>query len=213
VAVRRVGLVLVAALALTGCGVRTETVPGPAAPLTATPTPTSSPTTSPTTSPTGSPTTQVPSTSPGGFRNVSMNGSGLSITFPVPADWTVTQSHGADLSRTDAALGDDVLLRVDLTARGTGTARSGAERNEASIKPTQPGYTRLDLADVDGAGDDAVDWSFTFDQNGTPARVIDRQILSGPGAIAVFLRAPAGSYRRYLPVWQRAAAALVIRTS
>jgi hypothetical protein len=54
VAVRRVGMaVLLFALAGTaGCGVRTETVPGPAVPITATVTPTATPTT-PTPSPSG----------------------------------------------------------------------------------------------------------------------------------------------------------------
>ncbi|HEY6745032.1 MAG TPA: hypothetical protein VI357_04865 [Mycobacteriales bacterium] len=196
---RRVGVVLLVALAAAGCGVRTGTVPGSAAPLTRSG---SAPSSGP-----------RPSATPGAFRAVSMSGSGLSITFPVPDDWTVAQSRTAELSRTDAALGDEVLLRVDLTARGTGTARSGAEGVEAAIRPHRPSYTRLGLADVAGVGDDAVDWSFTYDLDGRPARVIDRQILSGRGAVAVYLRAPAASYDRYLPLWQRTTRDLDIRTS
>lgn len=195
---RRAGIVLLVALAAAGCAVRTETVPGPAAPLTRSG---SAPATGP-----------VPSGTPA-FRAVSMSGSGLSITFPVPDDWTVARSRTADLSRTDAALGGEILLRVDLTARGTGTARDGAESVETSIRPHRPGYTRLGLADVAGVGDDAVDWTFRYVLDGTPARVIDRQILSGPGGIAVYLRAPAASYDRYLPVWQRTTRDLDIRTS
>lgn len=190
---RRVGVVLLVAVAATGCTVRTETVPGPAAPLTAT----------------ASPATPAPSA----FRNVSMTGSGLSITFPVPADWTATRSRTADLSRTDVKLGDDVLLRVDLTDRGKGTARAGAEAAEAAIEPGRPNYRRLGLETVTDAGDDAVDWTFSYDLDGTPARVIDRQIVSGPGGIAVYLRAPARDYARYLPVWQRTAGELSVRTS
>jgi hypothetical protein len=199
---RRAGIVLLVALAATGCAVRTETVPGQAAPLTATGSPAA---TAPT--PTATPT-------PTAFRTVNMTGAGLSITFPVPDDWTLDRSSTGELSRTDAAVGGEVLLRVDLTARGSGTARAGAESVEASIKPHRPGYARLGIADVDGVGDDAVDWSFRYElAGGTPARVIDRQILSGPGGIAVYLRAPAASYDRYLPVWQRVTRELVIRTS
>jgi hypothetical protein len=206
---RGVGVVLLVAVAVTGCGVRTGTVPGPAAPLTAT----ASPTTSPTTSPTASPTTPASSTTPTAFRNVSMAGFGLSITFPVPDAWTLSRSQTDTLTRTDVKVGDDVLLRVDLTAREPGTARAGAEAAETRIKPLRPNYRRLGLADVDGAGDDAVDWTFSYDLDGTPARVIDRQIASGPGGVAVYLRAPARDYARYLPVWQRTARELSITTS
>jgi hypothetical protein len=141
-----------------------------------------------------------------------MAGSGLSLTFPVPDAWTLSSSRIPALSRTDVAAGDDVLLRVDLTARGTGTARGGAEGAEADLSSARPSYRRLDIADVPGVGDDAVDWSFGYDQDGAPARVIDRQILAGPGMVAIYLRAPAASWARYLPVWQRAAEDLVIRT-
>jgi hypothetical protein len=176
-------------------------VPGQAAPLTASgsgsaPAPTATPTATPT-----------------AFRNVTMTGSGLSITFPVPDGWAVAQSRTDDRSRTDATVGDEVLLRIDLTARGTGTARAGAEGVEAAIRPNRPKYARLGLADVAGVGDDAVDWSFRYELDGTPARVIDRQLLSGPGGIAVYLRASAAAYDRYLPVWQRTTRDLAIRTS
>jgi hypothetical protein len=194
---RRAGIVLLVAVAATGCAVRTETVPGPAAPLTAT----------------GSPSTPAPSATPTAFRTVSMIGSGLSITFPVPDSWTISGSRTTALSRTDVKVGDDVLLRVDLTARGPHSARAGAQATEASIKPGRPNYRRLGLAEVTDVGDDAVDWTFSYDQDGTPARVIDRQILSGPGGVAVYLRAPARDYARYLPVWQRTAGELTIRTS
>jgi eukaryotic-like serine/threonine-protein kinase len=201
---RRAGIVLLVALAAAGCTVRTETVPGQAAPLTATGSP------APTT-PTPTPT---PSATPTAFRTVTMTGAGLSITFPVPDDWSLDQSRTGELSRTDAAVGAEVLLRVDLTARGSGTARAGAESVEASIKPHRSGYTRLGIADVDGVGDDAVDWSFRYQlAGGTPARVIDRQILSGSGGIAVYLRAPADSWDRYLAVWQRTTRDLSITTS
>lgn len=209
---RRVGVVLLLALATAGCGARTETVPGPAAPLTATGTPTS--TQSAPSTPAGTPSASPAKTqAPADLRIVTMTGAGLSLTFPVPDSWTLTSSRTAALSRTDVALADKVLLRVDLTARETGTARSGAEGAEAGLSSSRPGYRRLDIADVAGVGDDAVDWLFSYDQDGTPARVVDRQILSGAGMIAVYLRAPTASWARYLPVWQRTATDLVIAPS
>jgi hypothetical protein len=142
-----------------------------------------------------------------------MTGAGLTITFPVPDAWTISGSRTAELSRTDVAVGDEILLRVDLTAHGTGTARAEAEAAEAAIRPGRPNYQRLGIATVPGVGDDAVDWTFSYDVDGAPARVIDRLIRSGPGRVAVYLRAPAGSYGRYLPVWLRTARELSIRTS
>jgi hypothetical protein len=216
-AVRRVLVVLTVALIGTaGCGVRTEQVPGAAAPITATGTvgPSSGPATpSPTAGSSGpTPAATPPVPVPTAFKTVTMTGSGLTISFPVPSAWTVTSSRTDELSRTDAKVGDELLLRVDLTARGTGTAREGAEAVEASIRANRPNYERLDIAEVPGVGDDAVDWTFTYDQAGTPAEVIDRQILSGPGGVAVYLRAPAQFYGRYLPVWQRTARELTMRT-
>jgi hypothetical protein len=216
-AVRRVLVVLAVTLVGTaGCGVRTEQVPGAAAPITATGTVGPSPgpaTPSPTAGSSGpTPAATPPVPVPTAFRTVTMTGSGLTISFPVPSAWTVASSRTDELSRTDAKVGDDLLLRVDLTARGTGTAREGAEGVEAAIRPDRPTYERLDIAEVPGVGDDAVDWTFTYDQAGTPSEVIDRLILSGPGGVAVYLRAPVQFYGRYLPVWQRTARELTITT-
>jgi hypothetical protein len=209
---RRLPIVLLVAVAAAGCGVRTETVPGPAAPLTASGTASGTPTGSPKPT-TPATTTPPPSATPTTFRTVSMTGGGLTITFPVPTGWDVSRDDADGRTTTDATVRDEVLLRVDLTARGPGTARDGAERNEATIKPRRAGYARLGIADVGGVGDDAVDWTYRYELDGTPARAINRQILSGPGGIAVLLRAPAASYDRYLPVWQRVVDELDIRTS
>ena len=194
---RRLAIVLM--VAVSGCTVRTETVPGQAAPLTrsgSAPVPTS-----------------TPGTTPTAYRTVSMTGSGLSITFPVPEGWALEQTDDGERSRTDATLGDEVLLRIDLTARGTGTARQGAAGIEGDIRPRRAGYTRLGLTDVQGVGDDAVDWSYRYVLDGTPARVIDRLIVSGPGGVAAYLRAPVASWARYSAVWQRTTRDLVIMTS
>lgn len=204
---RRVGVVLLAALAAAaGCATRPEVVPGNAAPITGSPTAAgAAPPTAAT--PTGSPLPSVPAD----FRPLTMTGFGVSVTLPAPSGWTRKPSSVTGRDRTDVDLQNpEVLLRIDLTARGRGSAEAGAVRNESAARLA--GYRRLGIVSVPGVGDDAVDWTFTFERDGT-RRVVDRQILSGTAAVAVYYSAPENLYARYLPVWQRAVRDLEIRTS
>jgi hypothetical protein len=221
-AVWRVGVVLLLALAATaGCGTRSATIPGAAAPLTRTGTVTPGPTTpmpaprnpSPSTdSPTAdSPTPTALPPVPTDFRTVTMNGYGVTVALPVPAGWTRKPSTPPGLTRTDVDLvNPQVLVRIDLSARGPGSAQDAAIRNESATRLGD--YRRIAITRVPGVGDDAVDWAFTFQRDGT-RQVVDRQILSGPAAVAVYYSAPAELYQRYLPVWERAVRGLSIRTS
>jgi hypothetical protein len=205
--VRRVGPVLLIVLAaVAGCAIRPDVVPGNAAPITRSPTPAGS-TPATTASRTGSPLPPVPTD----FRALEMSGFGVSITLPVPSDWTSKPSKSGGLDRTDVVLQNpEVLLRVDLSARGQGTAEAGAVRIESATQLA--GYKRLDITPVPGVGDDAVDWTFTFERDGT-RQVVDRQILSGAAGVAVYYSAPQDLYERYLPVWQRAVRGLRITAS
>lgn len=221
--VRRVGVVLLVALAAAaGCATRPEVVPGNAAPITRSPTPADA---TPPTPPTPAPLTPAPLTPanpttsagsplppvPAAFEALTMTGGGVSVTLPVPSEWTRKPSSTAGLDRTDVDLRNpEVLLRVDLTGRGQGTAEAGAIRAESTVQLA--GYHRLGVTAVPGVGDDAVDWTFTFERDGA-RRVVDRLILSGPAGVAVYYSAPQDLFARYLPVWQRAVSGLVIRTS
>lgn len=211
---RRVGVVLLVALAASsGCATKPAVIPGNAAPITGsaagmTPAPItgSAAGTTPAT-PSGSPLPPVPAD----FRALTMTGFGVSVTLPVPSGWTGKPSSATGLNRTDVDLQNpEVLLRVDLSARGPGSAEAAAIRTESGTQLA--GYQRLDIAAVSGAGDDAVDWTFTFERDGS-RRVVDRQILSGTAGVAVYYSAPQDLYARYLPVWQRAVRDLEIKTS
>lgn len=204
---RRVGVVLVALLAAAaGCATRPDVVPGTAAPITGSPAPAgASPPAAAT--PTGSPLPPLPAD----FRALTMTGFGVSVTLPVPSGWSRKPGSPTGLTRTDVDLQNpEVLLRIDLSARGQGSAEAGAIRNETTA--ALAGYRRLDITSVQDVGDDAVDWTFTFERDGT-RRVVDRQILSGTAGVAVYYSAPQDLYARYLPVWQRAVRDLEIRTS
>jgi hypothetical protein len=211
-AVRRVGVVLLFAVAaVTACGVRPEQVPGAAAPITATASASASarPSTGATASP-GPGGTALPPV-PTEFDPLNTTAFGVSVMLPAPADWTPKPSRTAGRDRMEVDLGDpDVLLRVDVTARGEGSAADGARRNESTAG--LPGYRRIGITPVDGVGDDAVDWAFTFERDGT-RRVIDRQIVAGDAGVAIYYSAPEQLYQRYLPVWQRAVDQLAITTS
>lgn len=205
--VRRVGRVLVGVLVLAaaGCGVRPDQVPGAAAPITATASPSASPSASAGPSGTGLP--PVPTE----FSPLRTSAFGVSVTLPVPTDWTSKPSRTGELDRVDVDLEDpEVFLRIDVTARGPGSAEEGARRNESTSR--LPGYHRIGITAVDGVGDDAADWAFRFERDGT-RQVIDRQIVAGDGGIAVYYSAPEPLYQRYLPVWQRAVDQLAITTS
>jgi hypothetical protein len=207
--VRRVGVVLLVALAAAaGCATRPDVVPGNAAPITGSPGPAAgTQTPAPTPAPTGSPLPVVPAD----FRALTMTGFGVSVTLPVPADWARTPSTSSGLDRTDVGLRTpQVLLRVDLSARGEGSAEAGVLRNESAARLA--GYRRLGIAPVPGVGDDAVDWTFTFQRDGA-RQVVDRQVLSGPAVVAVYYSAPQDLYERYLPVWHQAVRGLAITTS
>jgi hypothetical protein len=225
--VRRVGVVLLLALAgVAGCGTRSATLPGAAAPLTRTGTVTPGPTTrtpapaSPTRTADGpsadgpsadSPTPTALPAVPTDFRTVTTSGFGVTVALPVPAGWARTPSTSAGLIRTDVDLvNPEVLLRVDLSARGAGSAQDAAIRNESATRLSA--YRRIGITRVPGVGDDAVDWAFTFQRDGT-RQVVDRQILSGQAAVAVYYSAPGELYQRYLAVWERAVRGLSITTS
>jgi hypothetical protein len=208
--VRRTACVLALAVAtVAGCGARPQPFPGSAAPLTGTGTPaaSTSPTSSATPGPSGSPLPAVPTV----FRPLTASGFGVSVSLPVPDGWVREPSASAGLIRTDVDLRTpEVLLRIDLSARGSGSARDAATRNEAATRLT--GYQRIAITPVTGVGDDAADWAFTFERDGT-RRVVDRQIVAGTAGIAVYYSAPTALYERYLPVWQRAVRGLSITTS
>jgi hypothetical protein len=217
-AVRRVVVVLLLALAgAAGCGVRSQTVPGAAAPLTATgtagptrPTPTPTPTPPPTATTPSPAATPLPPV-PADFRTATTSGFGVTVRLPVPVGWTEKPSATSGRVTTDVHLVDpEVLLRIDVTARGAGSARDSAIRNESSTRLA--GYRRLDIVPVSGVGDDAVDWTFTFERDGT-RQVIDRQIVDAAAGVAVYYSAPRDLYDRYLPVWEQAIRGLSITSS
>jgi hypothetical protein len=211
--VRVVGAALGAALAAAtaGCAPAPEVVAGSPAPLTpAATTPATATTTA--TAPTGSAPATSPSTAPtpprsrpapvlpARYETLELTAYGVTLRMPVPAGWRRTRTAlGYDLGDPSETL----LLRVNVTAREPGrTVRQSWEAAEASL--ALAGYRRLDVRDVPGYFDEALDWTFVFDRDGEQRQVVDRLLVSGQVGVAVYFSARRADFPRLLPVWDRA---------
>jgi hypothetical protein len=212
--VRRVGLVAaVLAAALAGCTPPPpERVPGDPAPVTAAPSGGTALAPAPTRRP-GSPTPASVPLLPTGYEGFELTGHGVTARLMVPSGWL-----RKPISARPGAVGTDFvdpsglqLFRVEIVARvGDRTARQGFEAYEPTVR--LPDYRRLDLIDVPGVGESAVDWSFTFEGAGGLRQVVDRMVVQGPAAVAVYYRTVQRDFERLVPIWQHAVARLVIES-
>jgi len=161
----------------------------------------------------GSPTpTDVPQL-PTGYQGFELTGHGVTARLTVPSGWL-----RKPISARPGAVGTDFvdpsgmqLFRVEITGRvGDRTARQGFEAYEPTVG--LPDYRRLDLVDVPGVGESAVDWSFTFAGAGGLQRVVDRMVVQGTAGVAVYYRTVQRDFERLVPIWQQAVARLVIES-
>ena len=201
------------AVLLAGCASPPpERVPGAPAPVTVAPsgrTP-AAPATSAPTRPPASPTPARVPQLPERFEDFTVTGYGVTIRLPVPSGWERRPPRkgveGADfVDRMDLQ-----LLRLEIFRRDSElAARQRVEAYEAT-RPV-PDYQRLDLVDVRDVGETAVDWTFTFQEEGSPRQqVADRVIVLGSAAIAVYYRTRQGDFARLVPIWRHAVDGLVV---
>ena len=210
---RRVGPVAaVLAAALAGCTAPPpERVPGDPAPVTVAPSGGTAPAPAPTRQP-GSPTPAGVPQPPTGYEEFQLTGQGVTVRLTVPSGWSRMK-----IPERPGAVGMDFedpgrqLLRVEITAREDDwTARQGFEAYEPALRRTVADYRRLDLVDVPGVGESAVDLSFTFTRDGGRRQVVDRMLVQGPAAVAVYYRTMQRDFARLVPIWQQAVARLII---
>lgn len=190
---------LTAALGLAGCSGAPEEVPGPAGAVVAATSGPAATRPAPAPRPSGTPTP------PAAYAPYELAREGVTVRLPVPVDWSLTRTErGVDFGDPSGT----VLLRVEVVARSVPTARAGWEAAEAGFRRTLPGYRRLGLADVPGVGDNAADLTFTFVRDGVTRRVIDRGIVVGGAALAIYYSAPQDAYDRMAPVFDQASRGL-----
>jgi hypothetical protein len=214
--VRRVGSVaVVLAVALAGCTPPSpERVPGDPAPVTVAPSGGTAPAAGPTRQP-GSPTPAGVPQLPTGYEQFALTGHGVTARLTVPSGWS-----RRPIKARPGAVGTEFvdpsgaqLFRVEITARERGrTARQGFEAYEPTLRRSVADYRRLDLIDVPGVGESAVDLSFTLTRDGGRRQVVDRMLVQGPAAVAVYYSTTQRDFERLVPIWQHAVARLVIES-
>lgn len=206
-------------LSLTGCAAAPTRIAGDPAPLIgsgsarpASSGPAGSPT-SPSSSPSSSPPTSTAAAEPvvpASYTRFQFSGAGVTVSLPVPAGWQRTGT-ATRVDFRDAT--GQILLRVELGARTSGTARQEWQAADTNARSTFEGYRLLGITDVSGAGDNAADWRFSFERDGVRRRVVDRGIRSAGAGLAVYYSAPEPQYSRLTPVWDTAIAGLSISPS
>ena len=209
---RRVGpIAAVLAAVLAGCAPPPpEHIPGDPAPVTMAPSGGTASAPAPTRRPGSSTPAGVPQL-PTGYQRFELTGHGVTARLTVPSGWS-----RRPISARPGAVGTDFvdpsglqLFRVEITARvGDRTARQGFEAYEPTVG--LPDYRPLDLVDVPGVGESAVDWSFTFNGAGGLREVVDRMVVQGQAAIAIYYRTAQRDFERLVPIWRQAVAQLVI---
>jgi hypothetical protein len=208
-AVRRLGLVVVVLAALVACTPPPERVPGDPAPVTVGPSGGTASAVGPTRPP-GSATPAGVAQFPTGYEVFEVTGHGVTARLTVPSVWSRTPiTHDGAVGTQFVDPSGAQKFRVEILARADGrTARQGFEAYEPTVGLRE--YRRLDLVDVPGVGESAVDWSFSFTDDHEPRQVVDRMLVQGSAAVAVYYSTTQADFERLMPIWQQAVERLVI---
>jgi hypothetical protein len=208
--VRRLGLVVVVlAAALAACTSPPERVPGDPAPVAVGSSGGTASAGGPT-RPAGSATPAGVPQLPTGYEVFGVTGHGVRARLIVPSGWSRTPiTH-------DGAVGSQFVdpsgaqkFRVEILARvDRRTARQGFEAYEPTVRLRE--YRRLNLVDVPGVGESAVDWSFSFTEDDGRRQVVDRMLVQASAAVAVYYSTTQQDFERLRPIWQQAVERLVV---
>lgn len=85
-----------------------------------------------------------------------------------------------------------MLLRLDFSEPTGVGALANWKSYSQDFAASHPGYQELKIANVacPNGANDCADWEFTFPENGAVRHVVDRAILNGNIAFAVYISAP-----------------------
>ena len=208
---KRLGLVVVLAAALAACTSPPEPVPGHPAPVTVGPTGGTASALGPTRPPGSATPAGVPQF-PTGYEVFKVTSHGVTARLTVPSGWSRTPTtHDAAVGTQFVDASGVQKFRVEILARvDHRTARQGFEAYEPTVRLRE--YRRLHLVDVPGVGESAVDWSFSFTEDHERRQVIDRMLVQGSAAVAVYYSTTQRDFERLMPIWQQAVERLVIES-
>jgi hypothetical protein len=218
----RRALLGIAALLVTGCATEPQMVAGSPAPLPPMPS-SAADTPGATRSPAPPGSTEAPGGAassagptadgpapvlPAAYRTIDLAAHGVTAAVPVPAGWA---RRSTDRGYEFGDPSGTVLLRLEITARTPGrTERESWQDLEAHTAPRLRDYRRLDVREVSGYPDGALDWSFSFDGVGGRRQVVDRLVASGSAEIAVYFSALQRDFATLRPAWDRASQGLTV---
>jgi hypothetical protein len=156
-----------------------------------------SPTTAPATS--GSPAPSGPSAVPAGFYRYT-DPTGFSIG--VPAGWQISHS-GHYVYVTDPANGG-IFLLIDQSDQPQANALTDWQQQASARESSYPDYHLIMLRAVSyPQAEQAADWEFTYDRNGVPVRILNRNVLANARhAYALYWSTPASDWNAYYRFFQ-----------
>jgi serine/threonine protein kinase len=111
---------------------------------------------------------------PAGYTRFT-NSTGFSIG--VPQGWQV--SHSGHYVYIDDPANSQIYLLIDQSDQPKSNPLADWEQQQANRESTYPDYHLIRLASVDyPQAEKAADWEFTYDRNGVPVHVLNRNVLA-----------------------------------
>jgi len=153
--------------------------------------------TEPTTETTTGPTEDPEGALPDGFT-LYTDETGFALA--VPDGWEVTK----DGPRTDfTEPGTGRFLRVDQTQDPQPDPVADWENQEGPVSDRLSGYERIRIEPVEYRTYDAADWEFTWESDGGPLHVLNRNLITGPDrAYALYWSTPEEQWQESLATFQ-----------
>jgi hypothetical protein len=128
---------------------------------------------------------------PAGWQNYHNSRFGWSIA--IPPGFTQSASRGNQVDFRDSSTGR--LLRVEIAPQANASAIGDWRTYEPTFARQVSSYQRIRLEPADGAdGVRAADWEFLFRDGGTNLHVLNRGVIDGRSAHALYWQTPDSSW-------------------
>jgi serine/threonine protein kinase len=131
---------------------------------------------------------------PSGYRTVT--NSEFHFSVAMPTDWQARTVAGQNSGQRYWGSSAYPRLQIDYTGTPGSNAKAAWLQQESASKGSFTGYQRISLTAVDYRGyRTAADWEFTFNDNGTKMRAVDRGFVTdATHGYAIYFIAPAADW-------------------